>query len=121
MSDRQAGFSVVETLMAMIVVGSASLALTQVLITARTMAAESRARSVALQTAQLGLEYSRSTSELAELVPLSRSPNGLWQLEQTTDPRSGLTRYEVRVPWVAGRKRGEVRLVTYDWQEGRDG
>lgn len=118
MSSREDGFSIVETLVAVIVVSSVSLALTQALFSARSMAAESRVRSEALQIAQLGLEISRQNSSPTELATQLQGTDQLWQLEEFTDPRSGLTRYEIRVPWSTSRKSGEVRLVTFDW-EGR--
>jgi prepilin-type N-terminal cleavage/methylation domain-containing protein len=118
-SSAQSGFTLVETLMAMVVAASASIGLISALGAARQMAEEARMREEASRLANMLL----IEAERGEMGALSTAgPTGQDGLRWTRSIRQQaasdrVSRIEVIVPWRAGRQTGSLDLVSYRWTQ----
>jgi type II secretory pathway pseudopilin PulG len=124
--DKEAGFTVVESLMAMVVAASIGIAMVFALGSARQNAQEAHVRQLAMRLADnlmiealgetpLALATSGPVTpeQVDDLVPL------MWQRNVTAQGNdNALYRIEIVVPWRVGLQDGHIRRVEYRWGDG---
>jgi len=115
----QSGFTVVESLMAMVVAGSIAIAMVFALGKARQYAHEAHVREVALRIAN-GLLIEAEQDNPLELT--HEGPAGqdglIWQRNiAAVEDSDALYRISVSVPWRAGLRTGNIERVVYRWAE----
>jgi len=113
MRHSESGFTVVETLMAMVVAGAAALALSKVLVASRAMADEAVVRDRALRTAEVTLQRLRSDPSAADATAAVSLRQGV-VIELRELENSSVHQIRIVVPWQSGRRSGETVLVSYD-------
>lgn len=113
------GFSLVETLMALVVTASSMLALLGALGAARSIAAEARVREAATRLAE-ALIIEAEHADPARLPNAGSVPGERlsWHRRvQALPSPPGIMRIDVSVDWQAGRRTGYVALTSHYWAE----
>lgn len=113
-ADSEAGFTLVETLVAFIVLAAGAVGVLIGLHTAVRASNEALAREHALELAEMLLWQARA-GDPEELASTGAAADGLnWAREiQPLAANPNVFRIDVRVPWRSGREEKQVELVTY--------
>lgn len=98
-AKREAGFTLMETLFAIVIFGTVSTAMIGVLTSATAADGLSRQRSIALQLAQQQVEYVRQLN-YTNVGTQSGNPNGVVQSSQTKQVMGLWYTLKTRIKWV---------------------
>ncbi|WP_300531280.1 type II secretion system protein [Maricaulis sp.] len=113
MSER--GFTLTETVMALVLASSVMLGLLGALSSARSMADEARARATALSAAQAVLAQLDHGLLLADIGPAPQDGLQWHVIRQRRNPSKSAEVVTVVMPWRSGIESGEIRLEAYRW------
>ncbi|MDG1416957.1 MAG: type II secretion system protein [Maricaulis sp.] len=124
--DKEAGFTVVESLMAMVVAASIGIAMVFALGSARQNAREAHVRQLAMRVADNLMIEALGEAPLSLVTSGPVTPNQpddleplMWQRSVTPQGNdNALYRIDVVVPWRVGLKDGQVSRVEYRWGDG---